>query len=116
MKRLANSRTLNASVKPFLLTVSDPAYRKPRVDDKNYRKYLTIINQRRIIERVKRLIRKDNKMAKDKYKLNRLQIASAFLLACGAAFGFTELLGGEVRDAVGAALIVGGLFFTTIEK
>lgn len=111
-----SSKSMYVLAQPYLLTPSDPAYRKPRINHNNHIKYLTIINQRRIIERVKKLIRKDNKMAKDKYKLNPIQLVCLALLTVAAVEGITELLGGGLRDLAAAAMLSFLLLMQIIEN
>lgn len=107
---------IGAIVAPFFFLESDPDYRKPKKSTPILsRKVLTISKWWRILRDVIKQ-RKGSKMASSKNnKLNAKQYLVGTVMAVAALNGITEFLGGTLRDAVVAAILVGLLIVTAIE-
>lgn len=87
-----------ASLEPYLASKGDPAYTKPKVSHRGKSiKVLTKRKKWRIIQVVKKLKRKDDKMAKDKIKNNKKTKATGMLKSIAwLLFGAQQALCGLV--------------------
>lgn len=113
-----DKRTIEHADAPYLSDPKDPAFIKHRskIEDlrRNYRKVLTIIGPKHILNNV--IKRKDDKMAtKTKTQIKYMQIIAITLLTAGAALGFADQLGGGLKACSIAALLVGCLFVLAID-
>lgn len=99
---------------PYLLDENDPMHNTDKkVQEEKSRKVLTISKSRRILDYV--IKRKDDKPMKIKKQTNYMQNGAIALLAIGAVEGVTELLGGQLKDAMVAAVLVFVLFALAID-
>lgn len=91
---------ISTIIQPYLLIDSDPYIHQ------NSNKYLKLFTNNKKFDKIKRLKRKDNVMSNKKNNnyiiLPKISIA---LLAIFAVIGLTELLGGELINAVTAGFI-----------
>lgn len=73
------------NLRPWLLDPKDPHYRR-YINRGNKEKYLTIVKSSGILKRVKKLKRKDGKMALDKKQNNKENVAKSAAWLIEASF------------------------------
>lgn len=89
---------ISTVIYPYLLDENDP------YKHQNRSKYIKVLTKKRKFGTIKGLKRKDNVMSNKKNKL-MMPTGSLFLMAIFAVVGLTELLGGQLIDAVTAGFI-----------
>lgn len=106
-KRLRKRGIRKKHIEPFMLLDSDPA--KP--NRLKQRKVLTSLSRSAIVKvAIKpKFKRKDNKVKHTKTK-TKFRLASLVILTGFAGIGATTLLGGGLKDAVVASILVALLF------
>lgn len=90
---------ISSVITPFVLIESDP------YKHQNRSKYVKVLTKKRSFVTIKRLKRKDNGMSNKKNNKLLMPTGSLFLLAIFAVLGLTELLGGQLIDAVTAGFV-----------
>lgn len=90
---------ISTAIYPYLLDDNDP------YKHQNRNKYIKVLTKKRKIVTIKRLKRKDNGMSNKKNNKLLMPTGSLFLMAIFAVVGLTELLGGQLIDAITAGFI-----------